>query len=205
MEIKPTQYSLDLVREITNQVQSMHHHYHILYDIANTYPDDYTLNYLEIGCYAGGSSCLLLQRPNTNVITIDLGTPIHPAIVEHNVQKFNRHNNQFKYIQGNSADPAIINQITEDIDILFIDGDHSYNGSLNDFNNYSKLVKNNGYIIFDDYNDLGGGCKVHEMVDELVITLDRYEIIGTIKNDLGANGFEDNFKDGNCFIIRKKI
>ena len=73
--IKHTQESLTLTRTISDSInnQTMHHHYHILYDIANTYSKDTNITYVEIGCYAGGSACLVLQRPNTKVISIDLG------------------------------------------------------------------------------------------------------------------------------------
>jgi hypothetical protein len=46
-----TKKSLDLVERISNSIQNQtfHHHYHILYDIVDTYPIDYTVNYVEIG------------------------------------------------------------------------------------------------------------------------------------------------------------
>jgi len=39
---------------------------------------------------------------------------------------------------------------TSSIDILFIDGDHTYDGSLNDFNFFSTLVSENGIIFMHD-------------------------------------------------------
>ena len=38
------------------------------------------------------------------------------------------------------------------IDVLFIDGDHSYSGVKHDYETYIKFVKINGYIVFDDYS-----------------------------------------------------
>jgi hypothetical protein len=88
-KIQLTIESLNLTQKISNEIndQTFHHHYHVLYDIANIYPVSYTLTYVEIGCYAGGSACLMLQRPNTNVVSIDLGTPIHENIVYTNTLK----------------------------------------------------------------------------------------------------------------------
>ena len=202
-----SQTSLNVVREISNEInnKTFHHHYYILYDIANTYPIDYELNYVEIGCYAGGSACLLLQRKNTNVISIDLGTPINPSIVSENVNKLNKHNNKYNYIQGSSHDLNVFNKLNDyinEIDILFIDGDHSFNGVIKDFEMYSTLVKSGGYIIFDDYNDYQYSPDVKPAVNGLISNLsDKYNIIGTIKNTLGARPIE--LIDGNCFIIQK--
>ena len=65
--MKITQKSIDLLGEIvSNGVQTFHHHYHILYDIADSI-NKKEIKYVEIGCYAGGSACLMLQRKETNV------------------------------------------------------------------------------------------------------------------------------------------
>jgi predicted O-methyltransferase YrrM len=207
--MKPTytQTSLIEVENISNQInnKTFHHHYHILYDIANSYPDDCALNYVEIGCYAGGSACLMLQRKNTNVFSIDLGNPINPDIVRQNVNKLNKHNNNYNYIKGSSHDLEIFNKLIEyidEIDILFIDGDHSRDGVILDFEMYSKFVKSGGYIIFDDYNDYQYSPQVKLAVDTIVSNLkNSYNIIGTVKNTLGARPSE--LIDGNCFIIQK--
>lgn len=204
--IIPTQKSLDLVDLISTDVKTFHHHYHILSDISNIY--DGEINYVEIGCYAGGSSCLMIQRENTNVFAIDLGSPIPKEIVTNNVNKFNVLQNKFNYIQGNSQFPKTIESLKtllngNDIDILFIDGGHKYNDVINDFLLYENMVKIGGCIVFDDYNDKEFSPDVKIAVDYLVNNkLDNYNIIGTIKNYLKADPKE--LEDGNCFIIQKK-
>jgi predicted O-methyltransferase YrrM len=182
----------------------MHHHYHILYDIATTYPENQTIIYVEIGCYAGGSACLMLQRPNTKVISIDLGSPIPESIVYTNISKLNKYNNQYNYLKGNSQTYDMVDRLKElidEIDILFIDGDHSYQAVINDFILYEGLVKNGGYIIFDDYRDEGcPGTK--QAVNEIIESVnDRYTIIGTLPNIFGAR--PDILLEGNDFIIQK--
>jgi cephalosporin hydroxylase len=202
-----TKKSLDLVEKISNSIQNQtfHHHYHILYDIANTYPTEYTIKYVEIGCYAGGSACLLLQRKNTIVVSIDLGVPVNPDVVYSNVSSLNTHSNKYIYIMGSSHDINTINRLNElmkTVDILFIDGDHSYDGVISDFDTYSKLVVSGGYIVFDDYNDSIHSPQVKHAVDYIVSTVsNEYEIIGTFQNTFGAR--PSNLMDGNCFIIRK--
>jgi cephalosporin hydroxylase len=204
--MKITKDSLDLVLEITKKInnQTFHHHYHILYDIANTFDD--AINYVEIGCYAGGSACLMLQRPKTNVVSIDLGRPINPKIVYENVKNLNVHSNSYNYLEGSSQSENMVNrlkEIVQNINILFIDGDHSYNGVINDFNLYEKMVVSGGYIVFDDYYDNTSSPGVRKAVDDLVKTINGYEIIGTLVNEFNARGFSEDFKLNNCFIIKK--
>lgn len=204
--MKPTLESLLLTRTISNSInnQTMHHHYHVLYDIANTYPKNTNITYVEIGCYAGGSACLMLQRPNTYVISIDLGMPISEEVVYSNVKKLNKFNNPFNYLKGNSQSFEMVDklkELTNQIDILFIDGDHSHQAVINDFMLYEGLVKSGGFIIFDDYRDETiHGTRI--VVDEIVESVtDRYNIIGTFPNVLGAR--PDTVVEGNDFIIQK--
>jgi cephalosporin hydroxylase len=206
MKIIPSQESLELVRTIAKSVKTFHHHYHILYDIAKLFPDEYKLNYVEIGCYAGASACLMLQRKNTNVYSIDIGHPISPDVVLENVNSFNQNRNLFYYLNGNSHNQSMLDLLKthiNTIDILFIDGGHSYNDVIADFTLYDSLMKLGGYILFDDYNDFQYSPEVHTAVDYLSTTsFQNYEVIGTIDNVLGA--YPAELTQGNEFLIRKK-
>ena len=207
MEI--TQKSIDLLGEITSVgVQTFHHHYHIIYDIADSISKE-EINYVEIGCYAGGSACLMLQRTKTNVISIDLGEPISEEVVRKNTENHNIHKNNFSYIKGNSQvletkerlKSIMLGYKSQEIDILFIDGDHSFNGVHNDFNLYEDLVSIGGYIVFDDYNDPEHSPDVNGAVNNIVSNLKNYEVIGTIENTLGAH--PSSLIEGNCFVIKR--
>ena len=86
------------------------------------------------------------------------------------------------------------------IDILFIDGDHSYSGVLNDFMLYERLVRKGGYIVFDDYNDKQHSPEVKPAVDGLIQSINhRYNIIGTLPNQHGDR--PDTLTEGNDFIM----
>jgi cephalosporin hydroxylase len=211
--LKPTQKSLDMVRQISSNMATFHHHYHILFDIAGTFSDK-KINYVEIGAYAGGSSCLMLQRQDTTVISIDLGEPIPKEVLFENIIKYKNNNNYYKFIQGNSQLIETKNKLNEalsnsrilgysnKIDILFIDGDHSFNGVIADFTMYSDLVSVGGYIVFDDYNDSVYSPEVKEAVNDMLSSrFNDYEVIGVLDNDLGAHPNE--LKQGNCFVIKK--
>ncbi len=105
------------------------------------------------------------------------------------------------YSQDKDVIDLVKNNVGE-IDILFIDGDHTYKGVINDFENYSKLVKKGGYIIFDDYNDYLDSPYVKPAVNEIISRIyDDYNIMGMVNNSFKV-GDLDNV-GGNCFIIRK--
>jgi hypothetical protein len=202
-DITPTQHSLDLLRKISETVKTWHHHHHILYDIASAYPEDYEVVYCEIGCWLGASSCLMLQRPSTKVIAIDAG-PIKKAQVMENINRFNPHNNEFHYIYGNSRQlwtRERLEKITDKVDILFIDGSHSYVNCLRDFIEYQKYVRQFGFIVFDDYSD-PGSPDVHAAVDDIFSAAKDWHVIGTFYNKFGARGGPED-GSGNCFVVRK--
>lgn len=88
---------------------------------------------------------------------------------------------KFKLIQGNSyfdiTEENFKKECDFPIDLLFIDGDHTFDGVKNDFERYSKYVKKNGYIIFDDYH--------HEIIKKYCDTLfnnnNNYKVITKFK------------------------
>lgn len=202
--ICPTQESLDTLRRIAQSVGTFHHHYHVLLDIARSYPTGYMMTYAEIGCYAGASACLVIQRPNTKVISIDIGNPVPAGKAIENVNRFNIHGNEFHYIGGNSHDEgtkAKLKTIAGVIDLLFIDGGHRHQDVILDFTEYQEFVAPGGYIVFDDYAD-ARYPGVQRAIDLLAKTLAGWDQIGTFDNKLGARGDIPEGK-GNCYIMRR--
>ena len=53
---------------------------------------------------------------------------------------------------GSSTDKKIIEEayLTSPYDILYIDGDHSYEGCLSDLENYGRFVRRGGFLVIDD-------------------------------------------------------
>jgi cephalosporin hydroxylase len=127
--------------------------------------------------------------------------------VKRNVTKFKNSLSTFEYIQGDSSNPEIISLVDKkvnNLDILFIDGNHTRLGVFNDFNHYSKLVKNGGYICFDDYLDFQYSPDVKGAVDDIVKELSstEYDIIGLLKYDF-LNEYT-HMDYNSIFIIKKK-
>jgi len=208
MGLNPTEESLNIVENLSKTVQTFHHHYHILYDIANQYYGDKNITYVEIGAYAGGSASLMMHRNNTKIISIDIGDPIDPQITIDNVKSNNKYENFYRYIHGNSQKDSTINHLIElldgdKIDILFIDGDHSYDGVVEDFNNYVGFVNDGGFIVFDDYNDHWFSPEVKIAVNDILTKLDlsKYVVIGSVENKYSARPIE--LSENNCFVLRK--
>ena len=204
-----TEESLLKLNEISQTMEgtTFHKHTHILYDIR-TELGDKPITYLEIGSFAGGSVSLIASHKYpTNCFTLDLGEPINPEVVQRNVANFKNELSTFKYFQGNSQDINMVNHIKSEInevDFLFIDGDHTTNGVINDFNNYVGLVKSGGYIAFDDYLDFQYSPEVHGAVNDIVSKLNHEEfyIIGALTYEL-LKDFTD-FNANNIFLLKKK-
>lgn len=201
-----TKKSLGIVEKITQKVPSFHHHYHILYDIANMIKKE-KITYLEIGAYAGASAILMLHNEKVEkVFSIDIGKPVEKNTVLKNVSDFFK-DDRYNYILGNSQKDKTINSILtkiKEVDILFIDGDHTFQGVIKDFKNYSPIVSKGGYIIFDDYN-CNASKEVKVAVDHIIEKIDKktFKIIGTLKNVYDA--YPKDMKDGNCFILERII
>lgn len=208
-EIKVTKNSLDKANEIisTMESHSFHNHYHILYDICDLFGHDIT--YLEIGCFAGGSASLVSSHNSVRkVYSIDLGQPINKNIAIKNVEKYKNKNCFYKYFQGDSADLSLIELVYNEIkyvDILYIDGNHSYNGVISDFKNYEALLKPNGYLIFDDYLDSIYSPEVKTAVDFIVQNYinKNYSVIGSISYNLIKETNLPNFESNNLYILKK--
>jgi predicted O-methyltransferase YrrM len=209
INFKITENSLNKTNEIINNMNgnSFHNHYHILYDICDSFEGGIT--YVEIGTFAGGSASLISTHPKVNkVISIDLGMPINKSIPINNVTKFKHNDCVYDYIEGDSTNPSTIEQLrklTTNVDVLFIDGDHQYDGVIKDFNNYKDFVVKGGYIIFDDYQDYIHSPEVKKAVDDLIGGLNvlEYEILGSIEYDLISKTNVPELSSSNEFILKK--
>ena len=137
-------------------------------------------NILEIGSFRGKSTVILadvLKEPY-KIYTIDVHAPIDyyelktddtgmpiefKATGKRNVLKY--HN--CKVFYDNITKCGLFDKIVliglpsqeaykvcpfENIDLLFIDGNHNFSNVRQDFNNYSKLINDDGIVIFHDSN-----------------------------------------------------
>jgi cephalosporin hydroxylase len=116
-------------------------------------------NIMEIGTHTGGFLSLLIEVgvPKNLIISLDLPWQAH----EYKVGDFReKYKHRVRFLVGNSHD--LMSQIKVDeellrcgtqIDFLFLDGDHSYEGVRQDFEMYSGFVRPGGWIGFHDINN----------------------------------------------------
>ena len=109
----------------------------------------------EIGTRKGGTLILLsrVAASDATLISIDLKYPYvrFPDILKRMILP----NQKLICIEKSSTDPKtekFVGKLLGDkkIDLLFIDGDHSYNGVSNDYKRFKKYVNPEGVIAFHD-------------------------------------------------------
>lgn len=111
-------------------------------------------NLCEIGTYKGGSLFLFCQAaPDTaKIISIDIN---YPLARKHAHKKFAKKGQRLFCIQGDTKSPDTFKKTQttlrgQQLDFLFIDGDHSLFGVMNDYVRFSPLVRKGGIIAFHD-------------------------------------------------------
>jgi GT2 family glycosyltransferase/cephalosporin hydroxylase len=125
---------------------------------------------LEIGTYRGGTAMLwahFVKPENGHVYCADLnfewGTYQDNSYGDSEYKIYRRQSyNDSEYekyiteIKGDTHNLDFIKKvynIVGKVDFIFIDGDHSYEGVKQDFENYCLCVKDGGYIAFHDIGD----------------------------------------------------
>lgn len=116
---------------------------------------------LEIGTANGGTFFLWCQMAATDaeLISLDLPGGIHgggyPFWRTYLYRSFAQKEQKVHLVRGNSHEPGTVEHIRQilngrQIDFLFIDGDHTFDGVRADFESYSPLVRSGGIIAFHD-------------------------------------------------------
>jgi hypothetical protein len=66
-------------------------------------------------------------------------------------QEFGQDFAKVRCITGFSSEPGVIAAVSQDrFDVIYVDGDHTFEGATADIKNYSPLVTANGYLVMDD-------------------------------------------------------
>lgn len=109
---------------------------------------------VDVGSGWGESARFFSElKPEATVFTIDsfgiYGDGRIYNKLEHDVVKglLSSYNKNVVQVIGNSQKV----KLSIDVDIVFIDADHTFDGCLKDFKNYEPDLKEDGLVIFDDY------------------------------------------------------
>lgn len=108
-------------------------------------------NIINIGCYKGRSLKYIINGdPRGHIFGID----INPR---HNFLKPFSDNPNVTIIAGSSYDRSILSDPRlQNIDLVFIDGDHAHDGCLADLENYWVKLNSGGVMMVHDVFDTNG-------------------------------------------------
>lgn len=87
--------------------------------------------------------------------TLDSATslPINDTIFWKNIDTVNCPHDKINLIKAKSDEKDTHSKISDSsFNYFLIDGDHSYDGVKNDFENFSKLLEPGGFLLIDDYS-----------------------------------------------------
>ena len=111
----------------------------------------------EIGTSAAGTLYLLsrVAAADAVLVSVDLETPPHLAAAR---RRLGRPGQRVVSIAGDSHSPATLERVRgelggEALDVLFLDGDHSYEGVRRDFELYAPLVRPGGIVGLHDIQE----------------------------------------------------
>jgi predicted O-methyltransferase YrrM len=135
---------------------------HIIYRMVTKYG---YLNCVELGTSLGFTSmCIAKGLPNNaKLITIEGANEIAQAAQQHFTQLNLTDKIDLRVGNFNDLLPAVLNELTQ-VDLAFIDGNHTYEATINYFNLLLQKTHNNSVLIFDDIYWSKGMTKAWEEI-----------------------------------------
>ena len=153
---------------------------------------------LEIGALYGISLAILYNHAITRfasakVVCLDpfdgyygkaldavLNQPVNDLTFIRNMRLSNVPEQDYGLIKHYSTDPAALPAARElPVNLLIVDGDHSYEGVKYDFDTYFPLLQPGGHVIFDDYN-VKEWPGVQKFIDEDLQKELNFEYLGAV-------------------------
>jgi hypothetical protein len=157
-ENKNIEKNINIYNDIWTCSDEMRH------DIKEFFKDKTNYKIAEIGSHKGYTT-RYFSKIFKKVYAVDINT----NWTKHN-KELNKDRNNIEYIHLNIYDEKW-NKLPEDIDVVFIDADHSYNHCKMDIENSLKQFKDLKYIICDDYGVWKGVKKIvnEKLIDKSLI------------------------------------
>jgi len=156
---------------------------------------------LEIGTKHGGTLLFLcrLASPQATVISVDLpGGRFGGGYSRCRgwfYMRFARRRQRLQLLRGDSHSGEMLARVreilgTQELDYLFIDGDHTYEGVKRDFELYAPLVRRGGLIALHDIAEHPPttGCEVSQFWNEIRGRYRHLEMIANRQQGWGGIG-----------------
>ena len=145
---------------------------------------------VEIGVFEGVNTVIIAEalHPEGKLFGIDpffkgrLGICYHEKITRNAISR-GRLQHKIKLLSLLSYNA--VDEVTESIDFIFIDGDHTYDGFIRDWNDWSGKVKTNGIIALHDTAEPAHDPSVKNLgsyryFNEHVKSDNRFQVIETV-------------------------
>jgi hypothetical protein len=138
---------------------------------------------LEIGLGVHGGFHMLLSQFFDNVTTVELESVLI-KVYQNSIRdpKYNDIVKNNKLISGDSA-KLDISLLNKEYDMIFIDGNHTYEALKNDFHKYYPLCKSGGIMAMHDSHDKRLGCYL--FIEEL---RDQYDLVDIWEPEANVGG-----------------
>jgi predicted O-methyltransferase YrrM len=150
---------------------------------------------MEIGTDGGGTLFLFsaIADKRARIVSLDLHgfanwkAPFY--------ESFAREEQKLDLVRADSHNPSTLRHVEKlllghELDFLFIDGDHTYEGVKKDFQMYHHLVRNGGAIAFHDivHHPASAGCEVEIFWNEIKQKYEFKEIVQNYSQGWGGIG-----------------
>jgi len=152
---------------------------------------------LEIGTAEGGTLFLLTRLSDPNALILSISFSRKRTFREIFYHSFAMYNQKLFFLERDSHKLSTLEELKKilknrQIDVLFIDGDHSYEGVKKDFEMYGPLVKKKGIIAFHDIvkvsPDFAPDVEVNKFWNEIKENYEYKELVEDWNQEWGGIG-----------------
>lgn len=153
-----------------------------LYNLSRTTKDNSVI--VEIGSHLGATSCMLaLGNKNNKVFCVDTWkNDTMPEGMRDTFGEFKKNTKDFfNIVPLRGASENVAKTFNKKIDLLFIDGDHSYQGMKTDVFCWIPKCKDGAIVAF---HDIGPGCSeygVNQVIREYIKPIEK-NVVNVLPN-----------------------
>lgn len=144
----------------------------ILYKLSKEVPSGGTI--VEIGSLFGSTAILMgfATKPSVKIHCVELN--VLSKFIDH----IKEHKMEGKIAIWAGSSQSVRTRWQTPIDLLYIDGDHTYESVLRDSEMWTPYIEKGGIVVWHDYNNNSLECKnVKKAVDEFLERSSNFEVI----------------------------